>query len=94
MEAIGTIRVALLAQEENHAALNDLITLAVRQHEALRFYADARNYLDGVPMHEHEGLLQLQDDGLTARLALGDDIPLGPARTRPEVTYGNDRLAG
>lgn len=79
IEAVGTLRVSQLAKVEVDRALEDLIKIALRQQQALRFYADRSNYIDGVPMvKDNRGMLVADDEGSVARYALGEDRH-GPA---------------
>lgn len=62
-------------------SLMELVVLATRQEEALKFYADRNNYIDGVAhLQDDKGLLTIPDDeGYVAREAMGQDHVLGAA---------------
>lgn len=54
-------------------ALRIFIAIALRQRQALKFYALQDNYIDGVPHMQAHTDDQFPDDGTVARYALGDD---------------------
>lgn len=81
IEAVGTVRMHLIAQPAVNEALEDLIKISLRQEKALRYYANKENYVDGVPCHpDEQNLLTRHDEGAMARYALGEDVLLLGAR--------------
>lgn len=79
VEAAGTVRVHLEASDEVQSCINDIMQLAFRYENALKFYSNRDNYIDGVPMQRapEDGLLSESDEGSIARHALGQDYSLG-----------------
>lgn len=77
----NTMRVHLEALPVVVEALADLLVIAARQEEALKFYADRTHYIDGVAhLCDDEGLRTIPDDeGYVARQALGQDHALSAA---------------
>lgn len=66
--ALGKLRL-----NNTDETLEKFITIALRQRQALNFYAASENYIDHAPqIIDHDGLFA-HDDGAVARYALGED---------------------
>lgn len=74
IRAVGKLRFETVSAE-GQIALNQLIACALRQRQALKFYANPHNYIDGAPHLQQTDtqLAPLPDDGSVARYALGED---------------------
>lgn len=85
IEAIGVLRLNQEAQMAVVDATNNLVRQVMVYRQALLFYANTENYIDGAPQHSNpfdEGLLTYEDNGQYARQALGEDVPLSSALIR------------
>jgi hypothetical protein len=78
-DIVGALKFHLEVAPQLNEALGDLLTHVGRMEDALRFYANAHNYIEGVPLHpDKDGLLSKEDIGQQARYALGlEDYVLG-----------------
>lgn len=67
--------------------LGVIVKEVIRYRAALRYYADAQHYIDGVPLGEDdEGSLTIPDNGIRAKMALRQlDIIMGkPSMVKDE----------
>jgi hypothetical protein len=93
--AAATLRARQLHMEEENEALETVLRELFRQRDALRFYADKANYLDGVPMMKDDrGLMVTDDEGHTAREALRLNDYYGQPFTRALQEEGNHAPQG
>jgi hypothetical protein len=90
-QAITTLRTHQLAQEQVADAHTLLLNEVIRYRQALRYYAEPKNWLDGSPMLNS---FAVNDEGLTARIALRlVDFVGEPLVEVPNTEEGNDGKA-